>query len=240
MRVTFDTTHNSLFVQYILDACHLTSSCTVSEGTELQLNGKPTNPVALLLAVFEHCQSSLLPSDPLQKLEVKGWLNFCFFFSREVAQVLPEQLPQLELALATRSFLVADRLSLADLAVFVSLVCNSSSLEESGCLCKFRDFLAVRRWFDCLQHASIGRRVLHQFAQQEASVGRVPSSIQDGSDANTLLGLPPMPLTSALIFHSSSSSSSSSTSSSSSSSSSSEEEKKESPQTEKVKNKEIF
>ncbi|CAH0481718.1 unnamed protein product [Peronospora belbahrii] len=154
MSVSLDQSTDAAFVRFVARFCGVNLGSAASGrlrvriGKNIELYEPST--IAKYLARFADREHELLGQTPFERAQVAMWLDFARSIQRFLPPALPSHWQVLENSLQQRTYLVANRVTLADASLFYSLhgvVSNFTPAQRD-------QFINLMRWFDQVQHTA--------------------------------------------------------------------------------------
>lgn len=162
MSVSLDQSPDAEFVRFVARFCGVNLSSAASGRLRVRLN-KTTelyepSTIAKYLARFADREHELLGQTPFERAQVAMWIDFARGIQRCSPSAAPTHWKVLEAYLKQKTYLAANRMTLADASLFFTLHAAVSSFSPTQ-----RDQYAnLVRWFDQVQH-SVGVRGFRNF-----------------------------------------------------------------------------
>ncbi|CAI5742351.1 unnamed protein product [Hyaloperonospora brassicae] len=156
MSVALDQSADAEFVRFVARFCGVNLNAAASGqlrvrfGNSMELR-EPTT-IAKYLTRLADREHELLGETPFERAQVAMWLDF----ARRTQRCAPCSAASvslwkvLESALQTKTYLVANRVTLADAALFYVLHAAMSSFQSV----QRKQFVSLVRWFDQVQHTA--------------------------------------------------------------------------------------
>ncbi|KAE9002506.1 hypothetical protein PR001_g18233 [Phytophthora rubi] len=152
MSVSLDQSADAEFLRFVARFCSVNLGSAASGRLRVRL-GKTTElyeatTIAKYLARLADREHELLGQTPLEVAQVAMWIDFARGIQRCPPAASPTHWQVLEASLQQKTYLAADRVTLADAALFYTLHAAVSGFTEAQ-----RDqFTNLVRWFDQVQH----------------------------------------------------------------------------------------
>lgn len=160
MSVSLDQSADAEFLRFVARFCGMNLGSAASGRLRVRL-GKTTElyeplTIAKYLARFADRERELLGQTPFERAQVAMWLDFARGIQRCPPSAASSHWQVLESSLQQKTYLAANRVTLADAALFYSLHSAVSGFTPAQ-----RDqFANLVRWFDQVQH-TVGVRGFH-------------------------------------------------------------------------------
>lgn len=119
-------------------------------------NSTTTGFIAIILELLKHANSNVAVLNIKDKAEVKQWLEYAivYIINNNNSQNIMQVLKELNEILSSRTFLISNKLTIADVVMYYVLyhiMINLSYLDKEK-------YLNLSRWFDNLQQDSCLRQ----------------------------------------------------------------------------------
>ncbi|KAG6976038.1 hypothetical protein JG688_00001760 [Phytophthora aleatoria] len=162
MSVSLDQSADAEFLRFVARFCGVNLGSAASGRLRVRL-GKTTelyepSAIAKYLARLADREHELLGKTPLERAQVAMWLDFARGIQRCPPAAAPTHWQVLEASLQQKTYLAANRVTLADAALFYTLYAAVSGFSPAQ-----RDqFANLVRWFNQVQH-TVGVRGFRNF-----------------------------------------------------------------------------
>jgi glutathione S-transferase len=154
MSVSLDQSADAEFLRFVARFCGVNLGSAASGRLRVRL-GKSTelyeaSTIAKYLARFADRENELLGQTPFERAQVAMWLDFARGIQRCPPTAAPTHWQVLESSLQHKTYLAANRVTLADAALFYTLYAAVRGFTHEQ-----RDqFSNLVRWFDQVQHTA--------------------------------------------------------------------------------------
>ncbi|KAG7390194.1 Eukaryotic translation elongation factor 1 epsilon-1 [Phytophthora pseudosyringae] len=154
MSVTLDQSADAEFLRFVARFCGVNLGSAASGRLRVRL-GRTTelyeaSTIAKYLARFADRELELLGQTPFERAQVAMWLDFARGIQRCPPAAAPTHWQVLEASLQHKTYLAANRVTLADAALFYTLHAAVGGFSQAQ-----RDqFASLVRWFDQVQHTA--------------------------------------------------------------------------------------
>lgn len=152
MSLSLDASRASEFVRFVARFCGVNIASAASGPLRVRLGKnneiyEPTT-IAKHLARQADREAELCGASALEKAQIAMWLDFAAGIGKCPPAAAPTHWKVLENALQTRTYLCANRVTLADAAVFWALYAAVGAFSAK----QRAEFVHLVRWFDQVQH----------------------------------------------------------------------------------------
>ncbi|KAG1697013.1 hypothetical protein DVH05_017400 [Phytophthora capsici] len=154
MSVSLDQSADAEFLRFVARFCGVNLGSAASGRLRVRI-GKTTElyeptTIAKYLARFADREHELLGQTPFERAQVAMWIDFARGIQRCPPSAAPTHWQVLEASLQQKTYLAANRVTLADAALFYTLHAAVNGFTQAQ-----RDqFANLVRWFDQVQHTA--------------------------------------------------------------------------------------
>lgn len=151
MSLSLDASPDAEFLRFAARFCGVSVASAASGPVRARLGKSELHrpaTIAKLLARQADREAELLGESPLERAQVAMWVDFAAGLALCPPAAAPAHCAAVDAALQTRTFLVANRVTLADAAVFWAARGAVEKLNSK----QRAELVSLVRWFDQLQH----------------------------------------------------------------------------------------